>query len=213
MFSCPSRYLIPYARSPTLSIPALVYGFGTCRVLLVIKQPLSTNKPTTGWNSNIVPVAQVPNGRFSRIHPFLTQYAIKAAIDRDVGIGVPSKYLLFPVASLGTLATVMLKRARRVKPQRTKNVRKRWSTGVRRPIANAAAAGESPKETCGDCVRYKVMYVTRAPYQICQRIKFLTHHTTLLSPSRDFPIHKVEKQAKRHESQRIPQICMSRSWT
>lgn len=134
--SFPTPFVFPHAPIPHLllqfsrppsnpEVSALVYGFGTCRVLLVIKQPLSTNKPTTGWNSKIVPVAQVPNGRFSRIHPFLTQYAIKAAIDRDVGIGVPSKYLLFPVASLGTLATVILKRARRVKPQRTKNVRKR----------------------------------------------------------------------------------------
>jgi len=67
-------------------------------------------------------------------------------MDSDVGMGVPSKYLLFPVASFGTLATVILKRARRVRPQRTKKVRKRWSTGVRRPMANAAAAGETPKE-------------------------------------------------------------------
>jgi hypothetical protein len=69
-------------------------------------------------------------------------------MDNEVGIGVPSKYLLFPVASFGTFATVMLKRASRVRPQRTKNVRKMWSAGVRRPMANAAAAGESPKETC-----------------------------------------------------------------
>jgi anti-sigma factor RsiW len=66
-----------------------------------------------------------------------------------VGIGVPSKYFDFPVASLGNACTVTLKRARRVRPQRTKKVRKRWSTGVRRPIAKAAAAGETPNETCG----------------------------------------------------------------
>lgn len=92
-------------------------------VLLVIMQPLSRNKPTTGWNSKAVPVNQVPKGIASRIHPFDTQYAINAAIDREVGIGVPSKYLLFPVASLGTLPTVTLKRANRVSPQRTKKVR------------------------------------------------------------------------------------------
>ena len=62
---------------------------------------------------------------------------------------MPSKYCDFPVASLGTLATVMLKRASRVRPQRTKKVRRRWSRGVRRPMAKAAAAGEMPKETCG----------------------------------------------------------------
>ena len=63
-------------------------------------------------------------------------------------MGVPSKYLLFPVASLGTLATVILNRASLVRPQRTKKVRKRWSTGVRRPMAKAEAAGATPKETC-----------------------------------------------------------------
>ena len=60
---------------------------------------------------------------------------------------MPSKYLLFPVASFGTLATVILKRAKRVRPHRTKKVRKRWSTGVRSPMAKAAAAGERPNET------------------------------------------------------------------
>jgi hypothetical protein len=65
---------------------------------------------------------------------------------RVVGMGVPSKYFDFPVASLGRAATVTLKRARRVRPQRTKKVRKRWSTGVRRPMAKATAAGATPKE-------------------------------------------------------------------
>lgn len=116
--------------------------------MLVIRIPLSTNKPTTGWNSKDVPVATVPRGTLSKIQPLETQYDINAAMEREVGIGVPSKYLLFPVASFGTLATVMLKRARRVRPQRTKKVRKRWSTGVRRPIAKAAAAGDTPKDTC-----------------------------------------------------------------
>ena len=60
---------------------------------------------------------------------------------------MPSKYLLFPVASFGTLATVILKRARRVRPQRTKKVRRTWSIGVRSPMAKAAAVGETPKET------------------------------------------------------------------
>ncbi len=96
----------------------------------------------------MVPAPQTPSGKFSKIQPWETQYAISAAIDKLVGIGVPSKYFDFPVASLGTLATVMLKRARRVRPQRTKNVRRMWSTGVRRPIAKAATAGETPKETC-----------------------------------------------------------------
>lgn len=119
-----------------------------CIVLLTIKQPWSTNNSTTGWNSNIVPDATEPRGILSRIQPFETQYAIKAAIPRVVGMGVPSKYFALPVASLGTLATETLKRARRERPQRTKKVRRRWSTGVRSPMAKATAAGETPKETC-----------------------------------------------------------------
>jgi hypothetical protein len=71
---------------------------------------------------------------------------MRVAMESDVGIGVPSKYWLLPDASLGTLATEMLKRARRVRPQSTKKERRMWSTGVRRPRANAAAAGETPKE-------------------------------------------------------------------
>jgi hypothetical protein len=66
-----------------------------------------------------------------------------------MGIGVPSKNLALPVASLGTRAAVTLKRARRVRPQRTKKARRRWSTGVRSPREKAAAAGETPKETWG----------------------------------------------------------------
>ena len=64
-----------------------------------------------------------------------------------VGMGKPSKYLLFPVSSLGTLATVTLNRARRVRPQSAKKVRIRWSTGVRSPIAKAATAGATPNDT------------------------------------------------------------------
>lgn len=67
-------------------------------------------------------------------------------MESDVGMGVPSKYLLFPVASLGTFPTVMLKRASLVRPQRTKNVRRKWSAGVRSPTANAETAGATPKE-------------------------------------------------------------------
>jgi hypothetical protein len=63
-----------------------------------------------------------------------------------VGMGVPSKYLDFPVASLGNMATVTLKRARRVRPQRTKKTRRRWSMGVRRPREKAAEAGATPKD-------------------------------------------------------------------
>lgn len=66
-----------------------------------------------------------------------------------VGIGVPSKYFDFPVASLGRAWTVTLNRASRVRPHKTKKVRMRLSMGVRRPMANAATAGDTPKEICG----------------------------------------------------------------
>jgi hypothetical protein len=61
-------------------------------------------------------------------------------------MGVPSKYRALPDASLGMEVAVTLKRARRVRPQRTKKERQRWSSGVRMPIAKARAAGETPKE-------------------------------------------------------------------
>lgn len=115
-------------------------------LLLTMKHPCNTNMPTMGWNSHGVPAPTTPRGRFSNTHPLLTQYAMMESSISVVGIGVPSKYFDFPVASLGRAATVTLKRARRVNPQRTKKVRKRWSTGVRRPIAKATAAGATPKE-------------------------------------------------------------------
>jgi hypothetical protein len=83
--------------------------------------------------------------------PLYVQYAIKLASPRLVGIGVPSKYWDLPVASLGSMATVTLKRARRVRPQRTKKARRMWSSGVRRPREKAAAAGETPKDICNVC--------------------------------------------------------------
>lgn len=116
------------------------------KVLLTIKQPLMTNMPTTGWNSNMVPSHATPKGRFSRTQFLDTQYAMTITKLRVVGIGVPSKNWDFPVLSLGNVATVTLNRASRVKPQSTNIVSRTWSAGVRIPIANAAAAGATPKE-------------------------------------------------------------------
>lgn len=73
---------------------------------------------------------------------------MKHAIESVVGIGVPSKYFDLPDLSLGKTATVTLNRASLVKPQRTKKARIRWSTKVRMPMANAAAAGATPNEIC-----------------------------------------------------------------
>ena len=64
----------------------------------------------------------------------------------DVGIGVPSKYLLLPLASLGSTETVTLNRASRVRPQRTKNVRQSVSRTDRKPMVNATMAGATPNE-------------------------------------------------------------------
>ena len=114
-------------------------------VLEVIPIPQSTKIANTGWNSNN-PDPQVPNGSAAPTQPLLTQYAINPAIAMVVGIGVPSKYFAFPFLSFGTLSTETLKRARRVRPQRTKKTRMRWSIGVLKPRAKAAAAGERPKE-------------------------------------------------------------------
>lgn len=94
-------------------------------VLLTMRQPLNTNIPTMGWNSIGVPFAKTPIGMLSSTQPWETQYAMTAAMESVVGIGVPSKYFDFPVLSLGRAATVTLNLAKRVRPQRTKKVRRR----------------------------------------------------------------------------------------
>lgn len=119
-----------------------------CIVVLSIEHPWSANNPTTGCTSNLVSLAQIPNGKSVSIHPISTQYAIMPIVARENAIGTPSKYLLFPDSSLGIKETVTLNRARRVRPQRTKKDRKRWSTGVCTPIATAMTAGAMPKDNC-----------------------------------------------------------------
>ena len=146
---------------------------------------------------------------------------------REVGIGVPSKYLLFPVLSFGNEDTVTLKRARRVKPQRTKKERRRVSRGVRRPRAKAQEAGATPKEICktnvSPCTHRASKFYRRGSsqekkkkkkkhkiytYQIRQRIQLLPHQTALTPPPRDLPIHKVEEEPERHECQRCPYVTV-----
>ena len=124
------------------------HGFGICSDRLTMAQPLRTKIKTTGCHSNTVPCAHVPPGRpFSPSNqPWETQYAMRAAMDKVVGIGVPSKYLLFPVASFGKDETVTLNRARRDRPLRTKKVRRRVSIGVRRPRVNASTEGARPND-------------------------------------------------------------------
>ena len=115
-------------------------------VLLTIMQPQSTNTPEIGWTSHNSPAPQVPRGRLSSTQPCETKYAKAPTMLNVVGIGVPSKYFDLPVASLGRCETVTLKRASRVRPQRTKKVSRNVSRGERIPIAKAEAAGARPKE-------------------------------------------------------------------
>lgn len=127
-----------------------------------------------------------------------------------------------------------LKRARRVKPQRTKKERRRVSRGVRRPRAKAQEAGATPKEICktnvSPCTHRASKFYRRGSspqrrlnislrekkkkkkqiytYQIRQRIQLLPHQTALTPPPRDLPIHKVEEEPERHECQRCPYVTV-----
>lgn len=118
-------------------------------VLDTIKHPQSTNTNTMGCrppnSSSAINPPNTPSRPPSTI-PCAVAIAMPNTMPSEVGMGNPSKYLLLPVASLGTAATVTLKRARRVRPQRTKKERKTVSRGVRRPRAKAAVAGATPKE-------------------------------------------------------------------
>lgn len=135
----------------TPSIPvSSPYGLGICILLLTMAHPQATNNSAMGCTSNKPPSAQtLPITPFSPppTLPVHTHHAMAATMHRLDGMGVPSKYLDLPVASFGSAATVTLKRASRVRPQRTKNERRRVSRGVRRPSAKAQTAGDTPKET------------------------------------------------------------------
>ena len=116
--------------------------------MLTIAHPHATNTIATGCTPPTNgTLHKPPSTSPSPTFPCVTHHAIPATIARLVGMGVPSKYFDFPVESLGSEETVTLKRARRVRPQRTKKERRRVSKGVRRPRAKAATAGETPKET------------------------------------------------------------------
>lgn len=161
----------------------------------------------------MVSLAMTPIGNCSWIQPWETQYAMRLAIESDVGIGVPSKYFDFPVLSLGTTAAVTLKRANLVSPQRTKKLRNRWSAKVRVPRANAATAGATPNEICRGQAKigqqisssaYHQHTSTAYAYQVCQRIQLLTHQRRLLAPSRNSTIHEVKEKPKWHKRQGGP---------
>ena len=114
-----------------------------------MRQPHTTNTPTIGCTPPNSPSPINPPTTPSRppsTMPCDVAIAMPNTMPKEVGIGNPSKYLLLPVESFGTAATVTLKRARRVRPLRTKKERKSVSMGVRRPRAKAAVAGATPKE-------------------------------------------------------------------
>jgi hypothetical protein len=79
-------------------------------------------------------------------YPCLTQYAIVAVRNNDEGIGSPSKYLDFPLASAGMRATVALNLASRARPHDTNHNKQMVSSGVRSPRVKARMAGATPKE-------------------------------------------------------------------
>ena len=110
-------------RSTNLSqmyLSVLIYGFGTCSVLLTIKHAISRNKAVQACTSTGVPSSNKPYGSFSCIQPPLVRIvSIVSVVKQAKGIGVPSKYFDLPVASLGSIATVTLNRASLVNPHRT----------------------------------------------------------------------------------------------
>ena len=129
--------------------PPRLQGLGIWIVFETMRQPHTTNTPTIGCTPPKSSSAIIPPSTPSRPPSTMPRDVAMAMPNtklNDVGIGNPSKYLLLPVASFGTAATVTLNRARRVSPHRTKKERNSVSRGVRRPRANAAVAGATPKE-------------------------------------------------------------------
>ena len=79
-------------------------------------------------------------------HPFHNHRDIIPSNANVVGIGKPSKYFAFPVASFGSELAVTLNRARRESPERRKIERIMVSNAVLRPRVYATAVGATPKE-------------------------------------------------------------------
>lgn len=177
------------------------HGLGICIVLLTIMHPWITKMSVTRWNSTTVPPATIPSGRSSKTHPCHSQYAMASVIASVVGIGVPSKYLDLPVLSLGSTDAVTLNRASRATPQRTKKARRRWSTQLRTPKANATDAGATPNETWQRYVSPWAWdkHQLEDSHQVGQWVQLLSHQGWLSSPSRNSSIHKIKEESQRHE--------------
>ena len=134
------------------SIP---HGFGTWSVLLTMAMAHAPKIRLAMWTSalcslffhNVITPRGTPSS--PSIQPILVQNANMPTMARLEGVGRPSKYFDFPVASAGMSAMVALKRARRARPQQMKQVRMTVSSHVRKPTANASTAGATTKEIYG----------------------------------------------------------------
>lgn len=85
-----------------------------------MSEPINAKAAKTGWNSSTVSGNMTPRGIWSCMRPIAKKTAIMVETDKQAkGMGVPSKYLDLPDLSLGSMATVTLNLANRVKPQRT----------------------------------------------------------------------------------------------
>src|SRR5690349_14035337 len=94
---------------------------------------------------------------------------------------------------------------------------------VRNPIANATAAGATPKDTWSTGL-FRVLYFMHhwqfffdiakksaleggvVPYQICERVEFLAHERRLLPPTGYLAVEKVKKEAEGHEAKGQPEV-------
>ena len=138
--------------SPQLPIPKQTTGqphnFGTFKLLLIIAQPQVKNTRLATWTLHGFPAARTPNGNpsFPSCQPSHNHILITPTNTRLVGIGNPSKYLAFPVTSLGSEPVVTLKRANRQRPARRKKDRIKVSIVVLRPRTYAITDGATPNE-------------------------------------------------------------------
>lgn len=75
---------------------------------------------------------------------------------------------------------------------------------VRRPIANASNAGATPNEIYMYLSIVRVRRWASVTYKVSKAVQLLPQHTTLLSPTCDLAIHKVEHEASDWEYQGGP---------
>ena len=142
----------PLLCPPPIPLEISYQIFGTFNVLLTMAAAQQPKTIETTCNSPLPPSVpqrrRVPPGipDFPSICSVHVQYVKTATRPSEEGMGKPSKYFALPEASLGTDATVALKRASRASPQQMNPVRTTVSRYVRRPTTNASKAGATPNE-------------------------------------------------------------------